>query len=100
MAEQAAFRPIARVVLLLAVVCSAAGLLVRGEVHVATASPDAVPSAAVIIDNGMHEGRMGMATRPQVGSAQEIEAADDFVISAANQITSGSFFILLPAGQQ
>jgi hypothetical protein len=53
-----------------------------------------------IIDNGLPDGRMGMATRPQVGAAQEIEAADDFVISAANQITSGTFFILLPAGQQ
>src|SRR5258708_1417368 len=95
MAERAAFRPITSVVLLLALLSSASGPLTSGDVRVATASTSGAPSAALIIDNGMPDGRMGMATRPQVGAAQEIEAADDFVISAANQITSGTFFILL-----
>src|SRR3954469_2096136 len=100
MAERAAFRPFATVVLLLALLSSASRPLVGGEIGIAAASTSGAPSAAVIIDNGLPDGRMGMATRPQVGANQEIEAADDFVIGAANQITSGSFFILLPAGQQ
>src|SRR5262249_11339074 len=36
---------------------------------------------------------------PDFGTTTEIEAADDFILTAANQITSATFVGLLPSGQ-
>src|SRR5262245_26558461 len=94
MAERIAFRPVARVVLLLALLTGAVGLVNRGEVRVTSAAPSAAP----IIDNGPPDGRMAMAARIESGGLQEIEPADDFILSANNQLTSASFFGLLPSG--
>jgi hypothetical protein len=99
MAERAAFRPIARVVLMLGLLLSGSTLQTRAGIPLATASASAAPTAAVIIDTGLPDGRMGMASRPDVGAVTEIEAADDFILTAANQVSSGTFFILLPTGQ-
>jgi hypothetical protein len=98
MAERAAFRPIASVVLFLALLSSAARPLVGGGIGIATASTGGAPSAAVIIDNGLPDGRMGMAARIESGTLQEIEPGDDFTLSASNQLTSASFHGLLPSG--
>ena len=47
--------------------------------------------------NGTPDGRMGMASRPGNG-VLEIEAADDFILTAPTAITSASFYGLVPNG--
>src|SRR5438874_1574199 len=51
-----------------------------------------------LFNNGLPNGLMGMASRPQRGSAMEIEAADDFVLASATSITGATVYGLLPAG--
>jgi hypothetical protein len=47
--------------------------------------------------NGTPDGRMGMASRPASVGVTEIEAADDFLLTAATSLTSASFEGLLPS---
>src|SRR3954464_13002847 len=98
MAERAAFRSVASVVLFLALLSGASRPLAGGGIGIATASTSGAPSAAVIIDNGLPDGRMGMGARIGSGALQEIEPADDFTLTASNQLTSATIFGLLPSG--
>jgi hypothetical protein len=59
-----------------------------------------VPSAAAAtfaFSTGNPDGRMAMASRPDSPGKPEIEAADDFVLSAATAITHATFTGLLPS---
>jgi hypothetical protein len=47
---------------------------------------------------GEPDGKMAMASRPDSAGKIEIEAADDFVLTANTSITSATFTGLLPAG--
>ena len=47
--------------------------------------------------NGTPDGRMGMASRPGSVGVTEIEAADDFVLTAPTSLTSAAFYGLLPS---
>jgi hypothetical protein len=47
---------------------------------------------------GGPDGRIGLASRPDAGGLQEIEAADDFILATDTRLTSGSFIGLLPTG--
>jgi hypothetical protein len=47
--------------------------------------------------NGTPDGRIGMASRPGSVGVPEIEAADDFILSATTSLTSASFEGLLPS---
>ena len=47
--------------------------------------------------NGTPDGRMAMASRPSSSGVSEIEAADDFILSTATNLTSASFYGLLPS---
>ncbi len=47
---------------------------------------------------GGPDGRIALASRPDAGGLQEIEAADDFILGFSTRITGGSFTGLLPAG--
>src|SRR5690242_12119144 len=98
MAGLAVYRPVTRVVLLLAVLLGGSVRFSVGSLRVAAAGTSAAPSAALIIDTGPPDGRMAMAARIESGGLQEIEPADDFILSANNQLTSASFFGLLPSG--
>jgi PEP-CTERM motif len=60
----------------------------------------AIPAAAdgLIISTGNPDGLIAMASRPESVGKIEIEAADDFVLTGATNVTSGSFVGLLPTG--
>jgi len=60
----------------------------------------AIPAAAdsLIINTGGPDGLIAMASRPGIGGKLEIEAADDFILSGATNLTGGSFVGLLPSG--
>ena len=60
----------------------------------------AIPAAAdgLLINTGIPDGLIAMAARPESGGKIEIEAADDFILSGATNVTSGSFVGLLPSG--
>jgi hypothetical protein len=60
----------------------------------------AVPAAAepLFIFTGDPDGKIGLASRPGAGGLSEIEAADDFVLSANSTLTSATFTGLLPTG--
>src|SRR5215467_1257588 len=58
-----------------------------------------VPAAGDVIYNNLPPNNlMAVATRPEVGSSFEIEAADDFVLGSQTLITSASFVGLLVPG--
>jgi hypothetical protein len=52
---------------------------------------------SLIIDTGSPDGLMAAASRPGSAAAAEIEAADDFILSAPTTITGGTFTGLLPS---
>ena len=60
----------------------------------------AIPAAAdsVIINTGSPDGLIAMASRPGSPGKIEIEAADDFILSAATNVNGGSLVGLLPTG--
>ena len=60
----------------------------------------AIPAAAdgLLISTGNPDGLIAMASRPDSAGKIEIEAADDFVLTGATNVTSGSFVGLLPTG--
>jgi hypothetical protein len=60
----------------------------------------AIPAAAdsLVINTGSPDGLMAMASRPGSPGRMEIEAADDFVLTGATNVTGGSFVGLLPSG--
>jgi len=60
----------------------------------------AIPAAAdgVIVNTGSPDGLIAMASRPESPGKIEIEAADDFVLTGATNVTGGSFVGLLPTG--
>jgi hypothetical protein len=60
----------------------------------------AIPAAAnsVIVNTGRPNGLVAMASRPASPGKIEIEAADDFILSGATNVTGGSFVGLLPTG--
>jgi hypothetical protein len=60
----------------------------------------AIPAAAdgLLISTGNPDGLIAMASRPESAGKIEIEAADDFVLTGATNVTSGSFVGLLPTG--
>ena len=55
-------------------------------------------AAPFIFSTDGPDGRMGMASRPGLGGKTEIEAADDFILSAQTQINSATFTGLLTGG--
>jgi hypothetical protein len=60
----------------------------------------AIPAAAdsLLINTGSPDGLIAMASRPGAAGKIEIEAADDFILSGATNVTGGSFVGLLPSG--
>jgi hypothetical protein len=52
----------------------------------------------LIINTGIPDGLIAMASRPGSPGKIEIEAADDFFLSGATSVTGGSFVGLLPTG--
>lgn len=63
-----------------------------------------VPSAAMAdnafsFSTGNPDGKMAMASRPDSAGKPEIEAADDFVLTAPTAITHATFTGLMPAGE-
>ncbi len=60
----------------------------------------AIPACAdgLIINTGNPDGLIAMASRPESAGKIEIEAADDFILSGATNVTGGSFVGLLPTG--
>jgi hypothetical protein len=60
----------------------------------------AIPAAAdgVIVNTGSPDGLIAMASRPESPGKIEIEAADDFILTGATNVTGGSFVGLLPTG--
>lgn len=60
-----------------------------------TLLPELPASAATVYFNDTPLNTMGMASRPGVGGKNEIEAADDFLLSFGSRITGGTFTGLL-----
>jgi hypothetical protein len=60
----------------------------------------AIPAAAdsLLVDTGSPDGLIAMASRPESAGKIEIEAADDFILSGATNVSGGSFVGLLPSG--
>jgi hypothetical protein len=60
----------------------------------------AIPAAAdgLLVSTGNPDGLIAMASRPDSAGKIEIEAADDFVLTGATNVTGGSFVGLLPTG--
>jgi len=59
----------------------------------------ALPAAGAVIYNNLTPNNlMAVATRPEVGSSFEIEAADDFVLESQTIVTSASFVGLIVGG--
>jgi hypothetical protein len=60
----------------------------------------AIPAAAdsLLIGTGSPDGLIAMASRPEAPGKIEIEAADDFILTGATNVTGGSFVGLLPSG--
>lgn len=59
-------------------------------------SPSTAGAAGFTFSTGNPDGKMAMATRPDSPGKPEIEAADDFVLTAQTAITHASFIGLLP----
>src|SRR5215831_15640288 len=55
-----------------------------------------VAADSVFFSTGNPDGRMAMASRPSSAGKIEIEAADDFVLTAPTNLTSATFTGLLP----
>lgn len=53
---------------------------------------------SLIVSTGNPDGLMAMASRPSTAGKMEIEAADDFILTGATDVSSGSFVGLLPSG--
>lgn len=62
---------------------------------VSAAAAGAAPVAPFLFSTGTPDGKMAMASRPASPGAVEIEAADDFVLTAPTAITHASFTGLL-----
>jgi hypothetical protein len=58
--------------------------------------PSAAGAAVFSFSTGNPDGKMAMASRPDSSGKPEIEAADDFVLSAQTAITHATFTGLLP----
>ncbi len=58
--------------------------------------PSAAGAAVFSFSTGNPDGKMAMASRPDSSGKPEIEAADDFVLSAQTAITHATFAGLLP----
>lgn len=65
-------------------------------VGIALCCPAAADAANFVFSTGNPDGRMAMASRPDSSGKPEIEAADDFVLSAQTAITHATFTGLLP----
>jgi hypothetical protein len=50
-----------------------------------------------VVNTGLPDGKIGTASRPSSTGLQEIETADDFVLSQDTTITGGTFYGLLPS---
>lgn len=78
-------------------VALAAALVLAGATGHRAARADQLPGPAFDFSNGSPDGRMAMASCPSCGIAsQEIEAADDFILSGETDLTSATFTGLLP----
>src|SRR5580765_7156480 len=55
-------------------------------------------AAPFVFSTGNTDGKMAMASRPENGPTIEIEAADDFFLTAPVSLTSATFVGLVPAG--
>jgi len=55
-------------------------------------------AAPFVFSTGNTDGKMAMASRPENGPNIEIEAADDFFLTAPVSLTSATFVGLVPAG--
>jgi hypothetical protein len=53
---------------------------------------------SLVISTGNPDGLIAMASRPDSPGKIEIEAADDFILASATDVSSGSFVGLLPSG--
>ena len=58
--------------------------------------PSAAGAAVFAFSTGNPDGKMAMATRPDSSGKPEIEAGDDFVLTAQTAITHATFIGLLP----
>ena len=58
--------------------------------------PSAAGAAVFAFSTGNPDGKMAMATRPDSAGKPEIEAGDDFVLTAQTAITHATFIGLLP----
>src|SRR5882724_9673091 len=54
----------------------------------------------LLVNTGLVNGQMAMASRPDSAGKIEIEAADDFVLGTSSLVNSGTFTGLVPAGAQ
>ena len=70
------------------------GVLVLASVLAAPAAG----AAPFVFSTGNTDGKMAMASRPENGPNIEIEAADDFALTAPVSLTSATFVGLVPAG--
>lgn len=57
-----------------------------------------VSGASFTFTTGAPDGRAGLASRPATGALQEIETADDFILSDPTVLTSATFTGLIPTG--
>jgi PEP-CTERM motif len=53
---------------------------------------------SLLVDTGLVNGQMAMASRPSSAGKIETEAADDFVLGSSSLINSGTFTGLIPTG--
>ncbi len=65
------------------------------------AAPSSGLKASVIVNTGVPDGQVGMASRPgpAICVNQDTESADDFVLTSPTRLTSGTFVGLLPICQ-
>jgi hypothetical protein len=54
--------------------------------------------ADVIVNTGTPDGLLGALSRPSTGGVLETETGDDFNLAFATNVTSGSFYGLIPNG--
>src|SRR5260370_21400047 len=52
----------------------------------------------LLVNTGLVNGQMAIASRPESAGKIEIEAADDFVLGTSSLVKSGTFTGLVPAG--
>jgi PEP-CTERM motif len=75
-----------------------AKLWLASIVLVASVLPKPAQAGSFFFSTGSPDGRMAMASRPSSAGKIEIEAADDFVLTAPTNLTSATFTGLLPTG--